>query len=109
MNGKYQTYKFYGYSDDTFGEHCVTNIDYDNCADGKPITFQMTDTNTNKSMYITGWYSRYGNGAWGIETAPVDTYNMPDWTMRILFEDYTAVLEIDVPDNADIKIEHIER
>jgi len=37
-----QEFKFEGCSDDTFGEYGVTNDDYDNCASGEPIRFQLT-------------------------------------------------------------------
>ena len=104
-----KTYRFHGYSDDTFGEYGITNIDKDNCASGKSITFQMTDTKTDQSIYVTGQYGRYGNDTWGVEVTPVNEYNMPAWTMRMLFEDYTAVLEVDVPDDADIEIQYIDR
>ena len=104
-----KTYRFHGYSDDTFGEYGITNFDKDNCNSGKPITFQMMDENTNQSIYVTGHYGRYGNDTWGIEVTPANEYNKPNWTMRILFENYTAVLEVDVPDDAEILIRYIKR
>ena len=100
-----KTLKFYGCSDDTFGEYNETNTDYDNCGSNKPITFEIKAE--GKSVFVTGQYSRFGNGCWGIDVAAADEDNLPDWNMRIGFEDYSTVLEIEVPD--DVQIEHIER
>lgn len=73
------------------------------------ITFQMTDIKTNQSIYVIGHYGRYGNDTWGVEVTPANSNNMPNWTMRVLFKDYTAVLKVDVPDEAEILIQHIKR
>ena len=88
--------KFYGHSDDTFGEYGVTGLDFDNCANGKPIIFKVSAD--GKAVFVTGQYSRYGNNTWGIDIAFEDEDSKPDWTMRLSFKDYTTVLEMDVPD-----------
>ena len=98
--------KFMGYSDDTFGEYGYSNIDYDNCSNRKPITFEVTAE--GKTIYVTGQYSRFGNGCWGIEVAPAEEDNFPDWTMELKFEGYTAVLTVYVPHD-DVEINHIKR
>ena len=100
-----KTLKFYGYSDDTFGEHCVTNETHDDCAEGTAMTFQVTAD--GKSAYVTGQYSRHGSGCWNVSVEPADEDNLPDWQMRIYFEGYTTVLEMDVPD--DVLVQYIER
>lgn len=100
-----QRLKFYGYSDDTFGEYGVSNIDYDNCANGKPITFEIKAN--NQSIYVTGQYNMFNNGCWSIGIAAADEDNLPDWTMRLSFEGYSTVLEVDVPD--DFTIQYVER
>ena len=85
--------KFYGYSDDTFGEYGVTNIDYDNCASGKPIRFKVTSD--NQSIIITGQYGRNkGTGTWDVGVSMEDEDNCPDWYMKIYFEGYSTVLEV---------------
>lgn len=98
-------FRFYGYSDDTFGEYNETNIDFDNCGSGKPITFEIKAD--GKSLFITGQYSRYGNGCWGIDVAAGSEDNIPDWPLKMYFGDsqtceYSAVLEVEVPDNAEL-------
>lgn len=101
-----QTLKFAGYSDDTFGEYNVTRTDYDNCANGKPITFKVTAE--DKSIYVTGRYNLHRNGCWGIEIAPGAEDESPDWPMRVTIMGYSSVLEIDIPDGARVHVEHIE-
>lgn len=34
--------RFYGYSDDTFGEYAATNYDVDNCGSGKEASAAKT-------------------------------------------------------------------
>lgn len=98
--------KFMGYSDDTFGEYGYSNIDHDNCASGKPITFEVKAG--GKTIYVTGQYSRFGNGCWGIEVAPAEEDNLPDWQMELKFKGYTAVLNVYVPHD-EIEINYIKR
>ena len=96
-----KTLRFRGYGDDTFGEYNVTGIDVDNCASGKPI--QCIVKAEGRAVIITGQYDRLNNGCWDIGVSLFDEEIMaPDWAMRILFEDYSTVLEIDVPDDVTL-------
>ena len=93
-----KTLKFMGYSDDTFGEYGTTNQDVDNCASGKPIQCMIEADGIE--IYVTGQYNRIGTGTWDIGVSLLNDENtLPDWKMRMSFEGYTTVLEIDVPDN----------
>ena len=92
-----KTLKFYGYSDDTFGEYGVTDTDYDNCSSGESVTFKVTAH--GKALFVTGQYSRNNTGCWDVGVSIEDENNCPEWDMRIYFEDYSTVLEIDVPDD----------
>ena len=98
-----KTLRFSGYSDDTFGEW-TTGIDYDNCASGKPITFKVTAG--RKAVYVTGQYNRKLCGCWDVAVSQVEEGNYPDFPMQISFEAYTAVLEMEVPD--ETIVEHID-
>ncbi|MBP3798014.1 MAG: hypothetical protein J6I46_09620 [Ruminococcus sp.] len=90
-----KTLKFYGYSDDTFGEFAETNVDYDTC--GEDIAVELIVSDGVKRLSVIG---RYGStGTWSIEVFSHDEDHNPDWTMRLYFEDYSPVLEIDCPDN----------
>ena len=97
--------RFMGYSDDTFGEYAYSNIDYDNCASGKPITFKITAG--GKSMYVTGQYSKFGDGVWDIGVSAKED-ELPNWEMNLTFDAYTPVLTIYVPHD-EISIEHIRK
>ena len=92
-----------GHSDDTFGEYAYFNEDFDTCGSGEPVTYKVSSG--NKAIYVTGQYSRFGNGCWSIDVASENEDNLPSWPMSIHFEGYTAVLEISVPD--DITLERI--
>lgn len=91
-----KTLKFYGYSDDTFGEYNIINRDYDNCASGKPIRFKVTAQ--GKALFVTGQYGRNNTGTWDIGVSMEDEDNRPEWDMKIYFEGYSTVLEVVVPD-----------
>jgi hypothetical protein len=96
-----KTLKFMGYSDDTFGEYGVTNEEIDNCGSCKPIQCVINAGDT--ALIVTGQYSRFGTGTWDIGISLfVEEYNLPDWAIRTSFEDYTTVLEIDVPDDFEL-------
>lgn len=95
-----KTLRFEGHSDDTFGEYGVTHIDHDNCANGSPIVFEVSAE--GKSILVTGKYDRWDIGTWDIGVSIVEEDNCPDWAMRIRFEGYTTVLEIDVPDDVTV-------
>lgn len=92
-----KTLKFYGQSDDTFGEYGVTHYDVDNCASLKPIQCKIEAD--GQSLLVIGQYSRNGNGCWDIGISQTnESTPIPNWTVRISSSGYTAVLEIDVPD-----------
>lgn len=95
------TLKFYGYSDDTFGEYGVTNQDVDNCASQKPI--QCVVNCEGKRMMVVGQYSaasRY-NGCWLVGATKVEEEDeLPDWPVRVCQSGdvpYSTCLEIDLP------------
>lgn len=93
-----KTLKFYGYSDDTFGEFAETNVDYDTC--GEDIAVELIVSDGVKELSVIG---RYGStGTWSIEVFSHDEDHNPDWTMRLYFEDYSPILEIDCPDNIKV-------
>lgn len=93
-----KTLKFKGYGDDTFGEYNITGTDVDNCASCKPI--QCVITADGRAVVVTGQYDRFNNGCWDIGISLLyEDKPLPDWAMRIGFEGYSTVLEIDVPDD----------
>ena len=96
-----KTLKFMGYSDDTFGEYGTTMDDIDNAGSGEPIQCVIEAGGT--ALVVTGQYDRNGTGTWDIGISLQDEdLSYPDWDMRISFEDYTTVLEIDVPDDVEL-------
>lgn len=93
--------KFMGHSDDTFGEYGVTNDDIDNCGSGEPIQCVVEAGNT--ALIVTGQYNRVGTGTWDIGISLKDEeLSLPDWDIRVSFEGYTTVIEIDVPDDVEL-------
>lgn len=89
--------RFYGHSDDSFGEYGLTDLDYDNCASGKPIRFRLSAE--GKSIIITGRYNRNkGTGTWDIGVSVEDENNCPDWYIEIDLEGYSSILKVTVPD-----------
>ena len=93
-----KTLRFRGYGDDTFGEYNITGTDVDNCESGKPI--QCVISAESRTVVVTGQYSRFRNCCWDVGVSLLDKLqNAADWAMRISFEDYSTVLEIDVPDD----------
>lgn len=97
-----KTLKFRGYSDDTFGEYNITGTDVDNCASGNPI--QCVVATESETIVVTGQYSRHRNDNWDVGVSfgvsLLDKLNnASNFTMRIYFEDYSTVLEVDVPDD----------
>lgn len=90
--------KFYGYSDDTFGEYGVTNPSVDNCGSGKPIQCEIIAD--GYSLLVVGQYDRNNNGCWDVGICQHEECEIiPSWHTRISSDEYTAVLEIDVPDD----------
>ena len=49
-----KTLKFYGYSDDTFGEFAETNVDYDTC--GEDIAVELIVSDGIKRLSVIGRY-----------------------------------------------------
>lgn len=113
-----------GTSDDTFQwdyPGLIGEDDHDDCAAGSVRTIlveavklktcemghQHPDPDKTIRMAITGVF---GKGCcWSIGIAPVgDDEPMPDWPMRWRFEDYTAVLEVDIPADATVKLVYPE-
>lgn len=102
------TLRFRGYSDDTFEVHAGTGTDVDslsggidNCASSEPIQCVITAGNT--SLIVTGQYDRFGTGTWDIGISLYDEeLSLPDWNIRTCFEDYSTVVEIDVPDDVEL-------
>ncbi|KPU42178.1 hypothetical protein OXPF_39570 [Oxobacter pfennigii] len=96
-----KTLKFYGYSDDTFGEYAITNEDVDNCSNNKPIQCLITSSEGN--LFVIGHYYIHPNdGCWTIGISPHgEGSKIPNWPMRISACDvpYSCCLEIDVPDD----------
>ena len=93
--------KFYGYSDDTFGEYAVTNEDVDNCANGTPIQCRLDSS--KGSMFVIGQYARNNNPCWDIAIGQADEdVPIPHWPMQFTAEGYSTVLEIGVPDDTTL-------
>lgn len=90
--------KFYGYSDDTFGEYNVTNTDVDNCSSEKPIWCVIKSG--GEALVVIGQYNRFHNGCWDIGIGQAyEGKSIPDWKMTFSSDDYSTVLEIEVPDD----------
>lgn len=99
-----QEFKFEGCSDDTFGEYGVTNDDYDNCASGEPIRFQLI-TPDGAGIIVTGCYGeKLGNGCWMIGAELLDEDKPVDWkiTMNIAHEGYRNQMIVLAPDEAHL-------
>ncbi|MBQ9898537.1 MAG: hypothetical protein IJM44_03670 [Ruminococcus sp.] len=96
-----KTLRFEGHSDDTFGEYETTHDDVDNCGSGRPIQCVVEADST--ALVVTGQYNRHGTGTWDIGISLQDEeLSLPDWDIRVSFEGYTTVLEIDVPDDVEL-------
>ena len=96
-----KTLRFMGHSDDTFGEYGTTMDDIDNAGSGDPIQCDVEADGT--ALIVTGQYDRNGTGTWDIGISLQDEdLSYPDWDMRISFEGYTTILEIDVPDDVEL-------
>lgn len=92
------TLRFSGYSDDVFGEYKEVKEEIDNCASGKPI--QCRISSSEGELLVAGQYDQNKNGCWSISLSQVEEdVPIPNWPVRFSSEGYTAVLEIDVPDD----------
>jgi len=105
--------RFIGNIDDTFGEYGWSRDEYDNCASGEPIEWEVMDAE-GKGVLVIGQYSNANNGAWTIGVTPWHNHRkkedpvMPPWAMR--FEQpgqgeapYSPVLVIEAPDDISIR------
>lgn len=97
-----KTLKFHGYSDDTFGEYGVTNQDYDNCSNGKPIQC-IVDCGERGRVLVVGQYGSVSmdSGCWLVGMTKADEYDdLPDWNFR--YEEsgcgYSPSLLMDLPE-----------
>lgn len=100
-----KTFKFQGYSDDTFGEYAITNEDYDNCASGKPIQFELK-TPDGAGIVITGLYCNQINkgDGWMIGVNTINEDKPIDWevSMNPSHEGYRNQLIVIAPDDAEL-------
>ena len=104
-----KSYYFEGYSDDSFGEYGVSNIDHDNCASGEPIKFRMLDRkDPDLGFFVTGQYSPSNSACWSISIEPVTESHIPPWpvTVRPAKSGYSMHVGIEAPD--DVVIECLE-
>lgn len=93
-------YIFEGYSDDTFGEGHVTNIDYDDCASGSVIEHTLTRPN-GEGVLITGQYLKSGCWHIGVSLLHDDKpLNAEEWRFRLSPQTtYHNRLEVVAPDD----------
>jgi hypothetical protein len=102
---------FYGNSDDTFGEYNRTDVDHDNCANGKPIVFRVVahTSGGTEQLFVWGQYAPIPTGGpcWVVGVAPCEEDALPSWPMRLVPGDngYTYALFLDAPENATVKLE----
>lgn len=102
--------RFHGYSDDTFGEYGVTDIDHDDCATSSHRAFRVAAE--GQSIIVVGVFSpKHTPGSWvvGVQIDPVDGDgggSLPDWPMRFVpsGRPYSPALEIDAPDDVTVTL-----
>lgn len=102
-----KTFRFQGYSDDTFGEYEQTNDDYDNCGSGTPINFVLQDS-SGAGVVVTGCYCNEsinkGDG-WMIGVAALDEdHSVKDWSFELnpSHEGYRNSLTVIAPDSTKL-------
>ena len=94
--------KFYGCSDDTFGEYGVTGDDVDNCGSCEPIQC-VIDGGERGRLMVIGQYSRasLGNGCWMVGISKVEEYDeFPDWLIHTEYcasVEYSPKITIEIP------------
>lgn len=98
-------YIFEGYSDDTFGEYGITNIDHDDCGNSTLREFTVTRP-SGEGVSITGVYG--DNGMWNIGMALIDAEKPLNADWYIYFEPneeaaYRNRLVVVAPDDAKLK------
>lgn len=91
--------KFFGYSDDTFGEYGITGQDFDNCGSGKPIQC-LVDCKEHGRVLIIGQYLQ--NGCWMAGACKVEGEDIfPDWPISISQSEetpYSVELTVEIPE-----------
>lgn len=102
-----KVFKFSGYSDDTFGESTDRGDDYDNCASGDPIWWELKAAD-GSGIIITGMYGNdiYSRGdGWMIGANVIDEYKPVDWSivMNVSHEGYRNELIVEVPDDVELR------
>lgn len=101
---------FQGHSDDTFGEYELTNDDYDCCASGALIVFQVKDADGN-GLNVVGQYGgkqwpKDCPGCWFVGIQPMDEdVAIPNWPMSFELGDngYSPALTIEAPDGVTVE------
>lgn len=101
-----KVFRFQGYSDDTFGEYNITNDDYDNCASGTPIQYELK-TPDGSGIIVTGLYNSKitkGDG-WMIGVNIISEDKPVDWniTLQPSHEGYRNQLIVEASDDAGLK------
>lgn len=97
--------KFYGYSDDTFGEYGETGQDVDNCGSLEPVQCTV-DCGEHGRLMVIGQYSKasLNNGCWMVGVSKVEEYDeFPDWKIRTEYcakAEYSSELVIEIPDGS---------
>ncbi len=100
--------RFEGHSDDTFGEYGRTNQDYDNCASGAPIVYEVRAG--DEAMLVWG---QYGGAQWPPEVPPcwmigvqqvAEDVSIPAWPLRYAatLHGYSPALVIAAPEGATV-------
>jgi len=97
-------FQFMGNSDDTFGEYSETKDDYDNCASGEPIQYEVS-LSDGSGILVTGIYGGkhgMGNGCWMIGVESLDEDKPVDWVINMYPShlDYHNLLIVVAPDDA---------
>lgn len=101
---------FEGHSDDTFGEYESFHDDYDCCASGALIVWQV-EALDGSGLNVVGQYGGRDwpgecPGCWliGVQQMEEDT-PLPDWPMRFETSDsgYSPRLIIEVPDEITLR------
>lgn len=102
-----KTFRFQGHSDDTFGEYAQTDDDYDNCASGQPIQYELKMPD-GAGIIVTGLYCNpinKGDG-WMIGVNTIDEKKpIHDWTLELhpSHEGYRNQLTVVAPDDAQLR------
>lgn len=94
--------RFYGCSDDTFGEYGVTGDDVDDCGACEPIQC-VIDCGYEGRLMVIGQYSLASNknGCWMIGVSKVDEQDeFPDWKIMVEYcaeVNYSPALMVEIP------------